>query len=105
MTTTTRAIPQEIDLIEAGQTLIESELQLNELDFLEAPDKSNMASEPLSLPAALCDDLLLEEINSIPDKMGFKIGDVADLLSIILSDAPLGSKMTVTTSALAGTGW
>lgn len=36
----------------------------------------------LSLPAALCDDLLLQEINAIPDKMGFKIGDVADLLGV-----------------------
>ena len=39
-------------------------------------------SEPLSLPAALCDDQLLNEIQSIPDKMGFKIGDVADLLAV-----------------------
>lgn len=39
-------------------------------------------SEPISLPAALCDDLLLEEINAIPDKMGFKIGEVSDLLGI-----------------------
>jgi len=36
----------------------------------------------LSLPAALCDDKLLEEINSIPEKMGFKIGEVADMLGI-----------------------
>lgn len=36
----------------------------------------------ISLPAALCDDLLLEEINSIPEKLGFKIGDVAELLNI-----------------------
>ncbi|MBN8537273.1 MAG: MerR family transcriptional regulator [Deltaproteobacteria bacterium] len=39
-------------------------------------------SEPISLPAALCDDLLLEEISAIPDKMGFKIGEVSDLLGI-----------------------
>ena len=36
----------------------------------------------ISLPAALCDDKLLEEINSIPEKMGFKIGEVADLLGL-----------------------
>lgn len=36
----------------------------------------------LSLPAALCDDKLLEEINTIPEKMGFKIGEVADMLGI-----------------------
>ncbi len=40
------------------------------------------SSEPISLPAALCDDLLLEEISAIPDKMGFKIGEVSDLLGI-----------------------
>lgn len=49
------------------------------IDTLEAP---LTLSEPISLPAALCDDLLLQEINEIPDKMGFKIGDVADLLGI-----------------------
>lgn len=35
-----------------------------------------------NIPAALCDELLLEELNSIPDKMGFKIGEVADILGI-----------------------
>lgn len=38
--------------------------------------------ESLSLPAALCDDKLIEEINSIPEKMGFKIGEVAEMLAI-----------------------
>ncbi len=60
---------------------------LAELDFIETTDLAtegtSVASSPsMSLPAALCDELLLEEINSIPDKMGFKIGDVADLLGI-----------------------
>lgn len=36
----------------------------------------------ISLPAALCDDLLILEIASIPSKMGFKIGEVADMLGI-----------------------
>ena len=36
----------------------------------------------ISLPAALCDETLIEEIQSIPDKMGFKIGDVAEMLGI-----------------------
>lgn len=49
------------------------------IDTLEEP---LTVSEPISMPAALCDDLLLQEINTIPDKMGFKIGDVADLLGI-----------------------
>jgi DNA-binding transcriptional MerR regulator len=43
---------------------------------------NDLTGENISLPAALCDDLLLEEINSIPDKMGFKIGEVADMLGI-----------------------
>lgn len=48
-----------------------------------APDSIPLTiSEPISLPAALCDDLLLEEISAIPDKMGFKIGEVSDLLGI-----------------------
>ncbi len=36
----------------------------------------------MSLPAALCDEKLIEEIGSIPEKMGFKIGEVADFLGI-----------------------
>lgn len=58
--------------------LLEGELQLKDLEFVEEKEKGGTES----LPAALCDDLLLEEIASIPDKMGFKIGDVADLLGI-----------------------
>ena len=49
------------------------------IDTLEEP---LTVSVPISMPAALCDDLLLQELNTIPDKMGFKIGDVADLLGI-----------------------
>lgn len=36
----------------------------------------------VSLPAALVDEELLSELAQIPDKMGFKIGDVADLLGV-----------------------
>jgi DNA-binding transcriptional MerR regulator len=57
--------------------LMDGELQLKDLDFVES-EKEKIES----LPAALCDDLLLAEIKSIPDKMGFKIGDVAELLEI-----------------------
>lgn len=39
-------------------------------------------NDHLSLPAALCDDKLLQELKSIPNKMGFKIGEVADILGI-----------------------
>ena len=59
--------------------LVEGELQLKDFDFVEEKKREQSAE---SLPAALCDDLLLQEIKSIPDKMGFKIGDVAELLQI-----------------------
>jgi len=36
----------------------------------------------LTLPAALCDEELLTELSGIPNKMGFKIGEVADMLGI-----------------------
>jgi DNA-binding transcriptional MerR regulator len=56
---------------------LDGELQLKDLDFVESDREKHE-----SLPAALCDDLLLVEIKNIPDKMGFKIGDVAELLEI-----------------------
>jgi DNA-binding transcriptional MerR regulator len=35
-----------------------------------------------NIPLALCDDELLTEINTIPDRLAFKIGDVADLVQV-----------------------
>ncbi len=49
---------------------------------MEEVDRVPTQESRLSLPAVLCDDKLIEELNSIPDKMGFKIGEVADLLGI-----------------------
>lgn len=65
----------------------ESELALEDQHVglaqeIETADVPVTSSEPISIPAMLCDDKLLEEINSIPDRMGFKIGDVADILGI-----------------------
>src|ERR1700692_3666339 len=79
MTTTTSP---EIEL--GGET---HELYLNDVHAetaapVDTPENPLIATEPISLPAALCDDKLLEEIQSIPDKMGFKIGDVAEMLGI-----------------------
>lgn len=62
-----------------SEFLLATQLENDSIDSLEEP---LTISEPISMPAALCDDLLLQEINAIPDKMGFKIGDVADLLDI-----------------------
>ena len=71
-------VPESEVEAELDGSLIDSELQLKDLDFVEEREKL----PNVSLPAALCDDLLLEELKNIPDKMGFKIGDVADLLQI-----------------------
>jgi len=62
----------------------QSELQLADqhVEALKPTAENTPAEMNLSLPAALCDDKLLEEINSIPDKMGFKIGEVAEMLGI-----------------------
>ncbi len=74
--------------------MIEQESGVNELilddQFSEAVVTEKMpqvhpsavTSNQASLPAALCDDKLIEEIQAIPDKMGFKIGEVADLLGV-----------------------
>jgi DNA-binding transcriptional MerR regulator len=43
---------------------------------------SETKAEAASLPSVLIDEQLLAELASIPDRFGFKIGDVADLLGI-----------------------
>lgn len=62
----------------------QSEMQLADqyIEIAKPAAQVPPAEMNLSLPAALCDDKLLEEINSIPDKMGFKIGEVAEMLGI-----------------------
>lgn len=79
MTTTTMNNPEVLE-----ETQMELDLGDSHLDFIEEAEKEMplTASAPLSIPAMLCDDKLLEEINAIPDKMGFKIGDVAEILGI-----------------------
>lgn len=66
---------------------LSSELALGDqqIDFIERSELNTIpvtASAPISIPAMLCDDKLLVEINAIPDRMGFKIGDVAEILGI-----------------------
>jgi len=56
-------------------------LEIQESVSEEQPAVKVSASS-VSLPAALCDDLLLSELAEIPSKMGFKIGEVADMLGI-----------------------
>lgn len=77
MTTTIKPQLPDLEIQEPAN----SELPLSDAN-VEPQGVAVAATEPLSLPAALVDEKLLEEINGIPDKMGFKIGDVADLLDV-----------------------
>jgi DNA-binding transcriptional MerR regulator len=66
-------------------------VDVEEIDFMNEPlpEPLTEASEivvstlgSLTLPAALCDEELLQELAGIPEKMGFKIGEVAEMLGI-----------------------
>lgn len=75
------------EVVEEQMSFDSSELSLNDqhLEFVEETPVSEsvpVAGGAVSIPAMLCDDKLLEEINAIPNKMGFKIGDVAEILGI-----------------------
>ncbi|WP_255490273.1 MerR family transcriptional regulator [Bdellovibrio sp. KM01] len=65
-----------------------SELSLGDqhLEFVEAESTAVSAetaqTQQISIPAMLCDDKLMDEIKAIPNKMAFKIGDVAEILGI-----------------------
>lgn len=70
-----------------NQTEFELSLEDKFLDELKAEVSANAEkvepkAEAASLPSVLIDDQLMAELASIPDRFGFKIGDVADLLGI-----------------------
>ena len=48
----------------------------------EAVTDSQVKAESASMPHVLVDEQLMSEMATIPDRFGFKIGDVADLLGI-----------------------
>lgn len=79
--------PSEILSVELP--LADTHMQIQKtFDFIEddveviPESKSAQKAEGAHMPSVLVDELLLEEIASIPDRFGFKIGDVADLLGI-----------------------
>lgn len=80
MTTMITNDPGTLELESSELSLGDQHVDL--VEEVEVPPMPMMVSTPISIPAMLCDDKLLEEINAIPDKMGFKIGDVADILGI-----------------------
>ncbi len=49
---------------------------------VEVQSSGEVKAESNNLPNVLIDQMLMDEIASIPDRFGFKIGDVADLLDI-----------------------
>lgn len=58
----------------------EAEITLNKADT--ALVLNDVKAEASSMPHVLVDQELMAEIAKIPDRFGFKIGDVADLLGI-----------------------
>lgn len=63
-------------------TEIELSLEDKFLAPTEVMPSTEQKAEAQNLPNVLVDEQLLTEIASIPDRFGFKIGDVADLLEI-----------------------
>lgn len=57
-------------------------LDITSIETLTAVEMPEMKSESSSFPSVLVDEELMKEIATIPDRFGFKIGDVADLLGI-----------------------
>lgn len=57
-------------------------LEVNATEVSPASAATELKSEASSFPSVLIDEELLLEIAAIPDRFGFKIGDVADLLDI-----------------------
>jgi DNA-binding transcriptional MerR regulator len=56
-----------------------ADFQSKNIELSAEPIESSIQ---MTLPAALCDDQLLQEIQTIPNKFGFKIGEVAEMLGI-----------------------
>ena len=63
-------------------TEIELSLEDKFLVPTEVVAGTEQKADAQNLPNVLVDDQLMAEITSIPDRFGFKIGDVADLLDI-----------------------
>lgn len=79
----------KVDQIKVSQTKVEQEknslffnIQDQELSRQTGYDLTQVKAEADSLPHVLVDEELLQEFKQIPNRFGFKIGDVADLLGI-----------------------
>lgn len=63
-------------------TMNNSDVELSLDDTFFATTAEPQKAEAEAMPSVLVDEQLLAEIATIPDRFGFKIGDVADLLGI-----------------------
>ena len=71
-----------MDETASSSTEVELSLEDKFLAPTEVMPATEQNAEAQNLPNVLVDEQLLSEIASIPDRFGFKIGDVADLLEI-----------------------
>lgn len=71
-----------MDETASSSTEVELSLEDKFLAPTEVMPATEQKAEAQNLPNVLVDEQLLSEIASIPDRFGFKIGDVADLLEI-----------------------
>ena len=70
----------ELNLEQHKKTLETISEQMKE--FSAENSQREIKSDSESFPSVLVDELLLQDFKKIPDRFGFKIGDVADLLGI-----------------------
>jgi DNA-binding transcriptional MerR regulator len=68
------------EIILQDSFLVDKNLTIDEKK--ETTHEAELKAESSHMPNVLVDELLLSEIKAIPDRFGFKIGDVADLLGI-----------------------
>lgn len=80
--------PQEVEKQQELQNRIEaSKQEIITVHEIGVPQETQLSFLPdekpeMTLPAVLCDEELLKELAKIPERLAFKIGDVADMLGI-----------------------
>ena len=74
----------EVEEIVLQDSFLKSDVieSVDNKETTENIENTEIKAESTHMPSVLVDELLLSEIKSIPDRFGFKIGDVADLLGI-----------------------
>ena len=76
------SLVQADEVLDLQDKFIENSVESTNLKTEMQTASSEIKAESSSMPHVLVDDQLMAEIATIPDRFGFKIGDVADLLGI-----------------------